>query len=72
MFKDIIYKIIDDTIIEIKKKENMDKINNELLNPIIEQIIYKVYPYYLCFLGLIIIFIIIIIVTTILTLKYIK
>ena len=52
MFKDIIYKIIDDTIIEIKKKENMDKINNELLNPIIEQIIYKVYPYFLCFLGL--------------------
>ena len=43
---------------EIKKEENIDKIKYEILKPIIEQIFYIMYPY---FVGLSLIFIIVII-----------
>ena len=54
----IINKLLDTIKDEIKKEENIDKIKYEILKPIIEQIFYIMYPY---FVGLSLIFIIVII-----------
>lgn len=54
----IITKLLDTIKYEIKKEENIDKIKYDILKPIIEQIFYIMYPY---FVGLSLIFIIVIV-----------
>jgi len=54
----IIRKLLDTIKDEIKKDENIEKIKYDILKPIIEQIFYLMYPY---FVGLSLIFIILIV-----------
>ena len=56
---------------ELKEKENMMIIKNELLNPLIKHIINELYPYFLKLLIIIIIILIFLIITIFLNLKVI-
>ena len=38
-------QLIDKIIIEFKKEENKDKINNELFNPVLKIFTNRIYPY---------------------------
>ena len=60
-------KIIKKGLIEVssefKKEENMDIIKNELLNPVIEHVIEKLYPYFIkVTIGLILLFIVLLVI----------
>ena len=60
----IIKKTVQDICGEIKKDENMDLIKEEVLNPVIEHVIYQLSPYFLKFFvisGLLIIMIVVLI-----------
>ena len=70
MLRDIIFKIINDIKEELKKKDIKDKLHKDILDPIIEDILYKVYHYFLILLAIIVIFIIFIIITTLYSVKY--
>ena len=72
MLKDIIIKIISDIKVEIDKKDVKEKLHKEIFDPIIEDILYKVYHYFLILLAIIVIFIIFIIITTLYSVKYYK
>lgn len=54
--------IINQIICEINKKENKEKLNMLILNPIINKINKKIYPYFLIFSILIILILILIII----------
>ena len=49
-FDIIVSKIIDNTVIQLKKEKNMDKINKEIIEPIISNTMYQIYPYFIFFL----------------------
>jgi len=54
----MISKIIDNIIIELKHEENMTKINKEIIEPIINNTIYQLYPYFIVFtISMVILFI---------------
>ena len=38
-------ELLEKCIIEIKKQENMDKIHNNVLDPLIDYILERLYPY---------------------------
>lgn len=38
-------ELLEKCIIEIKKQENMDKIHNNVLDPLIDYILQRLYPY---------------------------
>lgn len=54
----IVDSVIDNCIIECKKEKNIDRIQKELVDPIISHTFQKIYPY---FLGCSIVFILILI-----------
>jgi hypothetical protein len=45
----IITKILDNVVIEINKEENMDRIKKNVIEPIIHNTMYQLYPYILVF-----------------------
>ena len=47
MLKEITIKLLDKILEEIKREENITKIQNELLNPLITYTYKKIYPYLL-------------------------
>ena len=48
---------------EIKKEENLELIKNDLLNPVIEHVIEKLYPYFIkVTIGLILLFIVLLVI----------
>mgnify|MGYP006097482819 CR=1 FL=1 len=47
MISDIITDIIDKLIIEIKKTENITRIEKSLIDPLIQYAFYKLWPYLL-------------------------
>ena len=48
---------------EFKKEENLDIIKNDLLNPVIEHVIEKIYPYFIKLtIGLILLFLLLLII----------
>jgi hypothetical protein len=54
----IITKLLNNISIELKKEKNMDKIKNDIIEPIINNTIYQLYPYFLIFIiSMIILFI---------------
>jgi hypothetical protein len=63
--------IIDACIKEIKKRENKEKINKYILDPIIEEVLYKSYPYALihAILQLIIVVLLIYVISKISSIK---
>lgn len=54
----IITKLLNNISIELKKEKNMDIIKNDIIEPIINNTIYQLYPYFLIFIiSMIILFI---------------
>ena len=49
-FDIIVSKIIDNIIVHLKKEKNMDKINKEIIEPIISNTMYQIYPYFILLL----------------------
>jgi len=48
---------------EFKKEENLELIKNDLLNPVIEHVIEKLYPYFIkVTIGLILLFIVLLVI----------
>ena len=45
----IISKILDKIVIEVNKEENMDRIKKNVIEPIIHNTMYQLYPYILVF-----------------------
>lgn len=45
----IITKILDNVVIEVNKEENMDRIKKNVIEPIIHNTMYQLYPYILIF-----------------------
>jgi hypothetical protein len=45
----IITKILDNVVIEVNKEENMDRIKKNVIEPIIHNTMYQLYPYILVF-----------------------
>jgi len=45
----IISKILDNIVLEVKKEENMDRIKKNVIEPIIHNTMYQLYPYILVF-----------------------
>nr|QBK88852.1 MAG: hypothetical protein LCMiAC01_05340 [Mimivirus LCMiAC01] len=50
MIGPITSNIINTCIREIKKKENIQKINNNIINPVMSKVLKKCYPYGITFL----------------------
>jgi hypothetical protein len=48
-YEAIVNKILNNTILEINKEENMDKIKKNVIEPIIHNTMYQIYPYILIF-----------------------
>ena len=45
----IVSKILDNVVIEVNKEENMDRIKKNVIEPIIHNTMYQLYPYILVF-----------------------
>tara|TARA_B110001450_G_scaffold250747_1_gene269882 strand:+ start:975 stop:1202 length:228 start_codon:yes stop_codon:yes gene_type:complete len=45
----IISKILDNVVVEVNKEENMDRIKKNVIEPIIHNTMYQLYPYILVF-----------------------
>jgi len=70
-FEILINNSIKDITKEIKKKENMNYIKYELLNPLIEHIVKELYPYFLKIIIVIVVLFILIIFIIVLNLRII-
>ena len=47
LIKDLTSKLLEKSIQELKKEENMNKIQTEILNPLIYYTYKRIYPYFL-------------------------
>lgn len=45
----IITKILDNVVVEVNREENMDRIKKNVIEPIIHNTMYQLYPYILVF-----------------------
>ena len=45
----IVSKILDNVVTEVNKEENMDRIKKNVIEPIIHNTMYQLYPYILIF-----------------------
>lgn len=46
-FEMITTKLLDSMKTEIKKEENINTINNEIIKPIVEKVLEQLYPYFI-------------------------
>ena len=49
-YKNIVNKILDNVILEVNKKDNMERIKKNIIEPIIHNTVYQLYPYILIFI----------------------
>ena len=49
-YKNIVNKILDNVILELNKKDNMERIKKNIIEPIIHNTVYQLYPYILIFI----------------------
>lgn len=49
-YKNIVNKILDNAILEVNKKDNMERIKKNIIEPIIHNTVYQLYPYILIFI----------------------
>ena len=68
---EIIYNFIGETGEEIKKEKNMELLREQIINPVVSEIVYGLYPYILRILLSTIFFVIILLITIILNIKVI-
>ena len=62
-------QLFDSLITECKKKDNMDKLKFNILNPIIYYIFWKIYPFFIILFIILLVLLIIIIIMLILLIK---
>ena len=67
----IVKKFVKEVSEELKEKENIDILKNEILNPIIRQIISELYPYFIKLIIVIILIFVFLITTVLLNIKII-
>mgnify|MGYP001157070598 CR=1 FL=1 len=70
-FKILIQKILSELKVELNKEENMKIIRNDLLNPIISQILDELKPYFIKFVCVIIFIIVALFIMILLNIKVI-
>tara|TARA_Y100000817_G_C16592256_1_gene426923 strand:+ start:87 stop:365 length:279 start_codon:yes stop_codon:yes gene_type:complete len=70
-FNQIIYNFLNETKEEIKKKENMELLKGEIINPVIKEVINELYPYFIKILCCVIFIVLILILTIILNIRVI-
>ena len=46
-FETVVSKILESMKLEIKKEENVQIINNDIIKPIVEKVIDDIYPYFI-------------------------
>ena len=49
-YKQIVQKILDNVIIEVNKEENINSIKKYIIEPIIHNTVYQMYPYIIIFI----------------------
>ena len=49
-YKNIVSRILDNVISEINKEDNIDRIKKNIIEPIIHNTVYQLYPYILIFI----------------------
>jgi len=49
-YKQIVQKILDNVIIEVNKEENINSIKKNIIEPIIHNTVYQMYPYIIIFI----------------------
>ena len=69
MISKITSDLLDSFILECKKKNNIDKIKYNVLNPIIHYIFWKIYPFFIILFVILFIILIIIIIMLIVLIK---
>ena len=69
MISKITSDLLDSFILECKKKNNIDKIKYNVLNPIIHYIFWKIYPFFIILFVILFIILIIIIIMLIILIK---
>ena len=67
----IVKKLVREVSEELKEKENIDILKNEILNPIIGHIISELYPYFIKLIIVIILIFVFLITTVLLNIKII-
>ena len=67
----LIHQSLQEIKEEINKKNNMDLIKNDILNPLIKHIIEQIYPYFIKLIIIILTFLILLIVIIFLNIKII-
>jgi len=50
MYKEVVTKIINNIMVELKNESNMDNIKNNIIEPIIHATISRLYPYLIFFI----------------------
>ena len=68
-FNNVVTKLIDSIIEEIRKEENVCKIKEDILKPMVEQLFYLMYPYFATISLIFIIVIVVIFVILFLNIK---
>lgn len=69
MISKITSELLDTFILECKKKDNVDKLKYNILNPIIHYIFWKIYPFFIVLFVVLFIILIIIIIMLIVLIK---
>ena len=70
-FNELIYDFLIEIKEEIKKKKNIEVLRNDIINPVLKEVIHELSPYFIKILCIIIFIIIILIVTVILNIRVI-
>ena len=69
-YKNIVNKILDNVILEVNKKDNMERINKNIIEPIIHNTVYQLYPYILIFIIIMIALVLMVVSILCLNIRY--
>lgn len=70
-FNQIIYNFLNETKEEIKKEKNMTILKDEIINPVVKEVIKELYPYFIKIFCCVIVVVLILLLTIILNIRVI-
>ena len=70
-FNQVIYNFLNETKDEIKKEKNMTLIKDDIINPVMKEVIKELYPYFIRIVCCVIFIILILLLTIILNIRVI-
>jgi len=70
-FNQIIYNFLNETKEELKKENNMNLLKDEIINPVIKEVIKELYPYFIKISCCVIVVVVILLLTIILNIRVI-